>query len=51
MWISFNAAAGGRFSSSTIELVHGTFKNLSGKQERIKLKIKFLEEIHQINLL
>jgi hypothetical protein len=27
MWISFNAAAGGKFSSSTLELVHGTFKN------------------------
>jgi len=51
MRISFNAAAGGTFSSSTLVLVHGAFKNVSGKQARIKLKIKFLEDIHQINLL
>jgi hypothetical protein len=51
MRISFNTAAGGIFSSSTLKLVHGTFKNLSSKQARIKLKIKFLEEIFQMNLL
>ena len=41
MRISFHAEAGGTYSSSTLELVHGTFKNLSSKQARIKLKIKF----------
>ena len=31
MQIFRNAEAGGTFSSSTLELVHGTFKNLSSK--------------------
>jgi hypothetical protein len=51
MRISFNAAAGDIFSSGTLGLVHDTFKNLSSKQARIKLKIEFLEEVLQINLL
>jgi len=49
MRISLNAEAGCTFSGSTLELVHGIFKNVSGKQARIKLKIKFLEEILYCN--
>ena len=45
MRISFNTAASGIFPSSTLELVHGTFKHLSSKQARIKSKIKLLEEM------
>jgi hypothetical protein len=51
MRISCNVEAGGTFSSRTSELVHGTFKNIASKPAWIKLKIKFLEEILQINLL
>jgi hypothetical protein len=51
MRISFNVEAGGTFSSSTLELVHGDFKNISSKQARTKLKIKLLGEILQVNLL